>query len=159
MTTFSDPCLGYVFREGTSPNRKLVILGDTHNPTAMKTLCINPSPELLVHEATDWSVCTFFHRWCRPPNSDTFLSCIPSHVDYKNKRTVEQVREKALARGHSIPSMAGDFAREIGAKKLVLNHISSRYDTLLQLSSFPFSDYNADFQPQIRVTLTPSEHE
>jgi len=36
-------------------------------------------------------------------------------------------KEKALARGHSIPAMAGAFAKNIGARKLVLNHIGGRF--------------------------------
>ena len=43
-----------------------------------------------------------------------------------SKRSPEVVRDKALARGHSVPEMAGAFARRIGAKALVLNHISTR---------------------------------
>lgn len=34
--------------------------------------------------------------------------------------------EKTLARGHSTPTMAGEFAKRIRAQKLVLNHIGAR---------------------------------
>ncbi|KAF8061466.1 hypothetical protein FPV67DRAFT_1703862 [Lyophyllum atratum] len=87
-----DPCLGYVIREASGPLRKLVILGDTHDPSSI---------------ATD--------------------AHIPRHVDYTARRTPEAVLEKALARGHSIPSMAGAFAKKIGAERLVLNHIGGRF--------------------------------
>jgi ribonuclease Z len=99
-----DPCIGYVIRESTSPRRKLVILGDTYDPTAITPLATSPS--LLVHEATD--------------------AHIPRSVDYKARRTPELVTEKALSRGHSTPAMAGAFAKSIRAKRLVLNHIGCR---------------------------------
>ncbi|KAG6879950.1 hypothetical protein C0992_008883 [Termitomyces sp. T32_za158] len=104
-----DPCLGYVIREKAGPMRKLVILGDTYDPSAMVPLCISPPPSMLVHEATD--------------------AHIPPHVDYNARRSPETVLTKALARGHSIPTMAGAFAKQIGAERLILNHISSRFPT------------------------------
>ncbi|KAJ7804718.1 beta-lactamase-like protein [Mycena olivaceomarginata] len=104
-----DPCLGYILREPVTPARKLVILGDTygcgHNlcpqpydPSPIIPLCTAPS--LLIHEATD--------------------AHIPREICPRNKRTPETVLRTALARGHSIPSMAGEFAKTIGAEKLVL---------------------------------------
>ncbi|KAF5331141.1 hypothetical protein D9619_005747 [Psilocybe cf. subviscida] len=105
-----DPCLGYTFTETSFPFRKLVILGDTYDPSPMIPLCINPSPSLLVHEATD--------------------SHISHHVDNTGKlsaRTPAEVLERALARGHSVPEMAGAFAKLIGARDLVLNHIGGRF--------------------------------
>ncbi|RDB24166.1 Ribonuclease Z [Hypsizygus marmoreus] len=102
-----DPCIGYIIREASGPQRKLVILGDTHDPSSIIPLCVSPSPSLLIHEATD--------------------AHIPKHVDYNQKRTPEVVLEKVLARGHSIPTMAGDFAKAVGAERLVLNHISPRF--------------------------------
>jgi ribonuclease BN (tRNA processing enzyme) len=74
----------------------------------MIPLCLDAS--LLVHEATD--------------------SHISQEADPSgkwSKRRPEVVLEKALARGHSIPEMAGDFAQRIGAKALVLNHIGARF--------------------------------
>ncbi|THU99365.1 hypothetical protein K435DRAFT_777033 [Dendrothele bispora CBS 962.96] len=102
-----DPCLGFVFRECSSPNRKIVVLGDTNDPSAIIPLCTNPSPSLLVHEATE--------------------AHIPRDIDPKSKRSFETVMEKATARGHSLPQMAGAFAKTIGAQKLVLNHIGGRF--------------------------------
>ncbi|KAG6869017.1 hypothetical protein C0993_005676 [Termitomyces sp. T159_Od127] len=87
--------------------RKLVILGDTYDPSAMIPLCVSPPPSLLIHEATD--------------------AHIPPHVDYNARRSPETVITRALARGHSIPTMAGAFAKQIGAERLVLNHISPRF--------------------------------
>ncbi|KNZ71568.1 Zinc phosphodiesterase ELAC protein 1 [Termitomyces sp. J132] len=102
-----DPCVGYVIREKFGPMRKLVILGDTYDPSAMIPLCVSPSPSLLIHEATD--------------------AHIPHHVDYNARRSSETVMATALARGHSIPTMAGAFAKQIGAERLVMNHISPRF--------------------------------
>ncbi|KAJ6623388.1 beta-lactamase-like protein [Mycena sp. CBHHK59/15] len=99
-----DPCLGYVIRETQAPSRKIVILGDTYDPSAMIPLCTSPPPSLLIHEATD------------------------AHVPGpQNRRTPETVLRTALARGHSIPRMAGEFAKAVGAQKLVLNHIGGRF--------------------------------
>ncbi|KAF9533350.1 beta-lactamase-like protein [Crepidotus variabilis] len=105
-----DPCFGYVFTETQYPTRKIVVLGDTYDPSAIIPLCSNPSPSLLVHEATD--------------------SHVSEHADPSGKlsrRTPVEVQQKALARGHSVPEMAGDFAKKIGAKMLILNHISPRF--------------------------------
>lgn len=101
-----DPCLGYVFRELYALQRKIVILGDTYDPSAIIPLATNPSPSLLIHEATD--------------------AYIPRFIDPKATRLPEVVTEKALSRGHSTPQMAGEFARKIGANRLILNHIGGR---------------------------------
>ncbi|KAJ7109134.1 beta-lactamase-like protein [Mycena epipterygia] len=100
-----DPCLGYIFREPEAPARKIVILGDTYDPTPIIPLCTSAS--LLIHEATD--------------------AHIPREISPQSKRTPEAVLRTALARGHSIPQMAGEFAKTIGVEKLVLNHIGGRF--------------------------------
>ncbi|KAF8964654.1 beta-lactamase-like protein [Flammula alnicola] len=101
---------GYTFTEVRYPSRKLVILGDTFDPAPMIPLCINPSPSLLIHEATD--------------------SHISQHADPSGKlsrRSANDVLEKALQRGHSVPEMAGAFAKLVNARDLVLNHIGGRF--------------------------------
>lgn len=103
------PSLGYIVRESVKPFRKIAILGDTYDASHLIPLCTEPSPSLLIHEATD-----------------AFIS--PS-IDPKAKRTLEIVKENTLARGHSMPEQAGAFARVVGAKRLVLNHISGRFPT------------------------------
>ncbi|KAH7330566.1 beta-lactamase-like protein [Rhizoctonia solani] len=90
------------------PGRKLVILGDTCDPWAMKDLSMGAS--LLVHEATN--------------------AYIPLEVDPRGsgkKESLDSVQERAIQRGHSTPRMAGEFARAIGANRLVLNHFSSKF--------------------------------
>ncbi|OCH86794.1 hypothetical protein OBBRIDRAFT_717417, partial [Obba rivulosa] len=122
-----DPCFGYIFREiprppsyanGNTPGpipRKLVILGDTYDPSAMLPLIHPPSPyvpvSLLIHEATDAYI---------PPSVD------PEGRTGRN-RTAASVEVNTLGRGHSTPAMAGAFAHAIGAERLVLNHIGARF--------------------------------
>ncbi|KAF7352651.1 Metallo-hydrolase oxidoreductase [Mycena venus] len=86
--------------------RKLVILGDTHNPAAIEPLALDA--DLLIHEATNAHL----------PNID------PGTKDDETYRSVE---ERTRSRGHSTPQMAGAFARRIRAKQLILNHFSARY--------------------------------
>ncbi|KAE9406479.1 hypothetical protein BT96DRAFT_934211 [Gymnopus androsaceus JB14] len=103
-----------------SPFARFVILGDTNDPSAIVPLCIDPSPSLLIHEASD--------------------AHISQDIDPKAKRSYDTVKQKALARGHSIPEMAGAFAKTIGAQKLVLNHIGGRQVL------FPAPNHNEGFR-------------
>ncbi|KAG0705215.1 beta-lactamase-like protein [Suillus ampliporus] len=113
-----DPCIGYVFHEPNPPHRKLVILGDTYDASPIIPL-IQPSPttpiSLLIHEATD-----------------TYIS---RHIDPSARRTKDEVDSKVAARGHSTPVMAGTFAKQIGAQRVVLNHIGSRFPAPKQLKN------------------------
>jgi ribonuclease Z len=88
------------------PGRKLVILGDTYDPSPIAELARDA--HLLVHEATN-----------------SHLPALDSAT--KAEDTYESVEERTKSRGHSTPQMAGAFAKAIGAKRLVLNHFSSRY--------------------------------
>ncbi|RPD72344.1 hypothetical protein L226DRAFT_537173 [Lentinus tigrinus ALCF2SS1-7] len=135
-----DPCIGYIIRE-VPPTpfhptsripRKLVILGDTHDPSPLIPLihadpvyalalpeidvhntgtCVRVPVSLLVHEATD--------------------AYIPRRIDPDERtgrnRTQEGVLQKIVERGHSTPAMAGAFARRVGAERLVMNHIGARF--------------------------------
>ncbi|KAF9036768.1 beta-lactamase-like protein [Panaeolus papilionaceus] len=105
-----DPCIGYTFTEQSSPSRKLVILGDTYDPSTILPLCSNPPPALLIHEATDSHI---------EPEADSFGKL--------SRRTQEEVLSKALERGHSVPAMAGAFAKKVGTGMMVMNHIGSRF--------------------------------
>ncbi|KAI0742085.1 beta-lactamase-like protein [Daedaleopsis nitida] len=136
-----DPCIGYIIREiprgpalsrYSALPRKLVILGDTYDPSSLVPLIHDDPPSfsalhevdpygngvpvrvpvtLLVHEATDCYL---------PPHID------PQSRTGKN-RTKERVDAKTIERGHSTPEMAGAFARKIAAERLVLNHIGARF--------------------------------
>ncbi|KAI0638505.1 Metallo-hydrolase/oxidoreductase [Trametes polyzona] len=88
------------------PGRKIVILGDTYDPSPVAGLAEGAC--LLVHEATN------AHLPGIDPNT-------------KDTDTYEIVEERAKSRGHSTPQMAGAFAKRIGARKLLLNHFSARY--------------------------------
>ncbi|KAF9464400.1 Metallo-hydrolase/oxidoreductase [Collybia nuda] len=86
--------------------RKIVILGDTFDPTPIISLAMDA--DLLIHEATNAHL----------PGVDEST---------KESDTYESVEERARSRGHSTPQMAGAFAKRILAQKLVLNHFSARY--------------------------------
>ncbi|KAJ3802047.1 Metallo-hydrolase/oxidoreductase [Lentinula aff. detonsa] len=86
--------------------RKLVILGDTYNPSPI--IPIAQDADLLVHEATNAHL----------------PGIMPST---KDGDTFEGVQQTAMERGHSTPQMAGAFAKRIGAASLILNHFSARY--------------------------------
>jgi len=88
------------------PGRKIVILGDTHDPSPIEELA--KGGDLIVHEATN-----------------AHLPGIDNRV--KAEDTYESVEERTKSRGHSTPQMAGKFAKRIGARSLFLNHFSSRY--------------------------------
>ncbi|EMD36644.1 hypothetical protein CERSUDRAFT_94921 [Gelatoporia subvermispora B] len=146
-----DPCFGYIFREiprppthanGNMPGpvpRKLVVLGDTYDPSPILPL-VHPSPKrsgssafdtldafphvpvsLLVHEATD--------------------AYIPQAVDPQERtgrnRTEQSVENSTRGRGHSTPAMAGAFAHLIKAERLVLNHIGARFPAPAQPARHP----------------------
>jgi len=129
-----DPCVGYIFNEQhkqsisstmsekgrelgteiTARPRTVIVLGDTSDPSALIPLILeNPQSvvSLLVHEATDAYI---------PPHID-------SHGTTGKNRSHDIVKAKAIAKGHSTPEMAGDFARQIGAERLALNHIGARF--------------------------------
>ena len=101
------PTLGYIFRETTGLARKLVILGDTCDPGAVRDLAQGCS--VLVHEATDAYI---------PPEVDRALR--------GDKKTPAMVQHATVAKGHSTPAMAGTFAKAVGAQRLYLNHFSKK---------------------------------
>ena len=88
------------------PGRKIVILGDTCDPSPIEELA--KGADLIVHEATNGHL----------PGVDDRV---------KPEDTYESVEERTKSRGHSTPQMAGRFAKRIGARNLFLNHFSSRY--------------------------------
>lgn len=88
------------------PGRKIVILGDTHDPSPIEELA--KEADLIVHESTNSHL----------PGVDNRAKLEDTH---------QSVEERAKSRGHSTPQMAGRFAKRIGARNLFLNHFSSRY--------------------------------
>jgi ribonuclease Z len=101
------PCFGFVFEErGSEQNtRRVVILGDTSDPSAIRQLAQNA--DVLVHESTLAYV---------PPTGEKNLQKYAPNV----------IHEKAVKRGHSTAEMAGQFAKSINARILALNHFSAR---------------------------------
>ena len=107
--------------------RKLVILGDTYDATAgleastedeegsagsaaRGMLALAQDADVLVHECTN--------------------AALPAHLQpgsRKEDEKREEVRAKALLRGHSTPQVAGQFAAKCGVRQLLLNHIGIKY--------------------------------
>lgn len=85
-------------REG----RKIVILGDTCDATAIAKLAMNP--DVVVHECTN-----------------AFLQ------GFDKDTSIEKVTQDAILHGHSTPSIAGAFGKAVKARYLILNHFSARY--------------------------------
>ncbi|KAH8999181.1 beta-lactamase-like protein [Lactarius akahatsu] len=88
------------------PGRKITILGDTYDPSPIAELAM--LTDVLIHEATNAHL----------PGIDP---------ETKVGDTYDIVEQRSKSRGHSTPQMAALFARRIDARKLVLNHFSSRY--------------------------------
>jgi len=88
--------------EKPKPGRKVVICGDTADARAIEGLA--KGADLLIHEATN-----------------TYLEGLDRVA------SLDEVTKDAKFHGHSTPHMAGKFAKQIGAKMLVLNHFSPRY--------------------------------
>lgn len=83
--------------------RKVVICGDTADARALTRLA--EGADVLIHEATN-----------------TYLAGVD------NKDTdMSMVTKDTQIHGHSTPQMAGEFAKKVNAKRLVLNHFSARY--------------------------------
>ncbi|RIA81202.1 beta-lactamase-like protein [Glomus cerebriforme] len=84
------------------PGRKIVILGDTFDPSGIIHLAMDA--DVLVHEATN-----------------SLTSDDPERTIY------EDVEKRSIENGHSTSKMAGKFAARINAQQLLLNHFSHRY--------------------------------
>lgn len=88
--------------EPPRPGRKVVICGDTADCRSLHVLA--QDADLVVHEATN-----------------TYLAGVDKDTDLR------ATTRDAMVHGHSTPYMAGEFARTVNAKRLVLNHFSARY--------------------------------
>lgn len=100
------------------PGRKVTIMGDTSDGTGgfseMQLRAGYGLPALaydsdvLVHESTNIA--------------------LPAHLNKNGKAdSWEEVAAKAKSRGHSVPEVAGQFAALVNAKRLILNHFSTKY--------------------------------
>ncbi|KAK4054072.1 hypothetical protein OIV83_001097 [Microbotryomycetes sp. JL201] len=94
--------------------RKLVILGDTYDASGCASLA--QDADVVVHESTN-----------------AYLPDIDESQQRGKRRgdgveiTRESVREQAREHGHSTPEVAGQFAKSVNAKMLLLNHLSVKY--------------------------------
>ncbi|CAJ1941459.1 unnamed protein product [Cylindrotheca closterium] len=82
--------------------RKIAICGDTASARALAGLAIDA--DVVIHEATN-----------------SYLSGIDKDTDMRG------VTRDAMIHGHSTPHIAGEFAKRVRAKTLLLNHFSARY--------------------------------
>ena len=114
------------------PPRKLIIFGDctggTKNP-AFADLCRDAS--LMVHECTRAAVPEYIQPSKKNKNLDGMTAAELEELE-ESKRA--HASEKALLRGHASPKEIGAFVRETKPKRLILNHFSSMYVGLHDLS-------------------------
>jgi len=108
--------------EPAKEGRKIVMCGDSCDSRALTKLAQNA--DVLVHEAT-----TCFFPDEHPTEGDecdygedveTFIA----NDGYKDK---ESFTRNVISRGHSTAQMAGLFAKQVHAKRLILNHISPQF--------------------------------
>ena len=88
--------------EPPKQGRKVVICGDTCNSRALYGLA--DRADVVVHESTN----------CFIPGIDKDTS-------------LKLVTKDAMLHGHSTPQIAGHFAKQVEARRLILNHFSARY--------------------------------
>jgi ribonuclease Z len=117
------------------PGRKIVILGDTFDPHGIMPLCSDAS--LLVHEATQMAI---------PPDLASRAR------QFRRGCSEEEARKLAHRHGHSTAAMAGEFARDIRARRLYLNHFSVKY--VLTPSSLRVSIFTDGFLKAFLVRRT-----
>ncbi|KAJ3379371.1 hypothetical protein HDU84_006723, partial [Entophlyctis sp. JEL0112] len=110
------------YMEPSRRGRRLLVVGDTSDALSsalvklvderglkdaaeLGTIANDFLVDLVIHEATN--------------------SCLKS--DLQTGATEQTVEEQTVNHGHSTPRMAAEFAKRVRARKLVLNHFSSRY--------------------------------
>ncbi|KAL9934945.1 hypothetical protein V8E36_006021 [Tilletia maclaganii] len=130
------------------PGRKLTILGDTFDASGGLNLDsegngasgesvleqgivpLAMDSDVVVHECTN--------------------AAMPAELSQGRKvETRDEVRAKALTRGHSTPQVAGAFAGRVRARSLLLNHFSVRYP------SAPPGYQPAPPRPRVTLTAGP----
>ncbi|KAJ1022804.1 hypothetical protein NDA18_005137 [Ustilago nuda] len=100
------------------PGRKVTVMGDTSDGTGgfseaqlhagYGLPALAYGSDVLVHESTNIA--------------------LPPHLNKNGKTdTLQDVAAKAKLRGHSVPQVAGQLAALLNAKRLILNHFSTKY--------------------------------
>lgn len=131
------------------PGRCVAILGDTSDASRLERLFppdqsgrVERGPDLLVHESTGTALPDLSDDWIADVRSNhrniipslveslasepsTFTSRLPS-IPLGTRQEELAARQKMRERGHSTSRMAGELASRIGAKLLVMNHLSAR---------------------------------
>ncbi|KAJ3304557.1 hypothetical protein HDU76_005177 [Blyttiomyces sp. JEL0837] len=123
--------------------RRVVVLGDTSDPSEMVPLILSDRADLGSSEngGNDGDK-TMLHapKFISPGYVDLLIheatnACLKCDIEglaYDEvtkiaKTTPHDVELQTVLHGHSTPQMAGRFARQVNARKLVLNHFSPRY--------------------------------
>jgi len=115
---FMPPC---ILNEGTEYTDRASLMQILDNPLAAARSNA-PNESLPDKEST-------------PGGTNVAGTGIIDDVPPKKQVTAADVREGAIASGHSTPAMAGEFAHSIGARRLYLNHISTRFPAHTELKS------------------------
>lgn len=73
--------------------------------------------------------CSYFLIEGLAQNADVVIhEATNSYVSGIDRDTdLQAVTRDAIVHGHSTPVMAGQFAKRVNAKKMIMNHFSSRY--------------------------------
>ena len=135
-TVLTPPAMG-------GPGRKVVILGDTYDASGCRELAMDA--DLLIHESTNAFL----------PTLD--LSQAPSLKPGATVVTEAGVRATARAHGHSVPSVAGDFAKSISAKSLILNHISVKYPAPVEVGEIGYKEEDSRRDVVLEIARLASE--
>mmetsp|Transcript_14447 Transcript_14447/g.48880 ORF Transcript_14447/g.48880 Transcript_14447/m.48880 type:complete len:165 (-) Transcript_14447:63-557(-) len=98
--------------------RKLVVLGDTRDASAISKLAMNA--DVVIHEATN--------AWAHNASD----------------AVIEASRHKAAERGHSTHVDAANFARKVRAKRLILTHFTHGLDGSADPKAVAHMDLLAD---------------
>jgi len=109
------------------PGRKIAVLGDTYDPSPIVELAMHV--DVLIHEATNAHL----------PGIDP---------ETKPDDTDSVIEARSKSHGHSTPQMAARFATRVHARKLVLNHFSSRY-----AGDYDPTTQHGDPRPEAKETM------
>ncbi|KAJ3211959.1 hypothetical protein HDU67_004152 [Dinochytrium kinnereticum] len=110
------------FVEADREGRRVVILGDTSDPSGMDGIVGEKGCDVLVHEATNACLAEDLALGGLP----TLTIDLTTESD-QSANIRQRVKETTIAHGHSTPEMAGEVGKRWKAKRLLLNHFSSRY--------------------------------